>query len=225
MAIGLPGAKTKAWLSFVKENPNSQFGAAMRTAINLATFFKQWPTELIATTYGRDALRSQNKSSGMMRAISTAVGLTAAGFMTLSANALRQGKEPPNPEDIKTWAEAALRGGAGTVLSDITGGEALRSGSFYTRVGRFASGVGGSEAEPIYNLASDALKGKNLEPSEAKLVRDNFPKIWYTDLAVNYMFMYKLLDTIEPGWAQKEQEKAQKAGTPYFVKPTQAAGQ
>ena len=223
MALNLGTSRAREVLSFVKQNPQTQFGAAMRTMINLATFFKQWPTELIYNAYGRDVLRSGNAPSATLRAASTAAMLTVAGYMTLATNALRQGKEPPKPLDGKTWVDSALRGGAGTVVSDMVGSELSREGSFYERAGRYATGVGGTELKPLADLAADAFKGKSLGKDAQRLVSDNVPKLWYSQLGLNYLYLWNLYDTLDPGWAEKDEERQEKYGTPYIsdtIRPT-----
>lgn len=227
--LNQPGTKVASLLQGSQE-AHTTTDAAWRTARQLATFFKQWPTELIYNTYARNFFRSDTLASGTARTLATASGLAVAGYMTMAVTSLYKGEQPPDPTDIKTWAKAALRGGSGTILADLTGSEILRQGNFKERIGSMLGGVAVSQVEPAVKLLSDGLAGKDVDKDMQKLFKDQvgFTQAWYSALATNYLFLWHLYDTINPGWAEKEEADAEKYGHPYLsdsVRPTQAVGQ
>jgi hypothetical protein len=233
-AINAPGEKVKRFLGGIPEAHNP-IDAAKRTMWQLAMFFKQWPAELIPNTYARAFQRSDTFAAGAGRAIGQAVALTGAGYMALAVAALKNNQEPPDPTAPMTLVKAALKGGAGTLLSDITGSELIRQGSLKERLGGFVGGIGVSQVEPVLKVIQDGLAGKDMGKSEQRLFKDQmgFTQAWYSALATNYFFLWHLYDTMSPGWAQQEEQQAEQYGKPYgalpftgeAAKPTNAVGQ
>ena len=165
--------------------------------------------------------------------------LTGLGITTLKA--LSKGLTPPDFRSLKTWFEGAAQGGGLGILADFLFKGDNRFGQNFaeTLAGPvMGSGIGAGMkvVNSLRDMAASKATGegppmatqiKNLETEALKIGTDNTPfiNLFYTRSLLNYLFLYSLHETINPGSLARSQQNLQReTGQQYYRSPAPLPG-
>jgi hypothetical protein len=205
-----PGVEERAfWLG------NSKRGSLAGEAARSFSQFKLWPTALVTQAIARDLYATPNWKSAAGGIMSMAVACTMYGYARMVAVDLLSGKTPRSPTDPATIMAAVMKGGGFGILGDFFFGEATRNGNspLVTELGPIASDL--ESLLKIYNTAKqDALEGAKhpLLPEVVRFGLDHIPgvNLWFLRSAINYLFLWRIYETMSPGWAARHEQRVKK---------------
>lgn len=216
-AIIQPGARERAIL-----RQGTQAGTPEGEALRLVTQFKAFPAAIITKTWGRELYGGQG-GYGQVAGIVHMLAATAVfGYAAMSLKDLAKGREPRDPNDPKTWAAAFLQGGGGGIYGDFIVGE-------YSRFGRSPvealAGPTASDAAALFEIWNRAKKGDDVAAQSFKFAIDNTPfaNLFYTRLALDYLFLYQIQETLNPGFLRRMEDRIKRENNQQFIlSPAQA---
>jgi hypothetical protein len=158
-----------------------------------------------------------------MGIVGTMVGTTILGYMALSLKDIIKGREPRNPTDMKTFADAFVQGGGAGIYGDFIFGE----------FNRYGQGPLETFAGPTIGTASDVLKlyaklrdGDPAGAAATRLAIQNTPflNLFYTRAAMDYLFIYGIMEHNSPGYLRRMERRLEREkGQEFFFPPSQSA--
>jgi hypothetical protein len=223
MAIIEPGVKERAIT-----RSNVQRGTISGELAISAWQFKTFPLSML-TKHWQRAL-SEPTRAGRVKALA-ALGTTTTifGMLALQAATLRDGKDPRDMTDLRTWGAAMMKGGALSIFGDYLFSHESQSGR-----GLVASmlGPGISLLEETLALtwgnAIEAAQGEETDfgAEAARYFKHNTPglsavmNLWYTRAAVDHLVLHDLQELLSPGYLRRMENWAEREhGTTYWWAP------
>jgi len=224
-AIPTPGARERSLL-----NQGHPRGTVMGEAIRMFTQFKSFPVTFMTKGMGRTYYARQAAGkSGYVGVAQLMVGMTVMGYVSTSIKDILRGKTPMEvfSEDtflnIKTLSRAFVSGGGAGILGDFLFNEYNRYGKSLTET---LAGPGFGTASEVAAIFSSLVRG-DFEGTGKKAfdgARGLIPNLFYTDTAMQYLFLYGLSEQISPGFMSKMERNLKKnTGQTYFLPPSQNA--
>lgn len=226
IAVPSPGAYEKALF-----NQGTQVGTPLGEAARYIAQFKSFPVTVIRKGMGRTLYGSgaDNLTEALFKGKGDLVGLahlmtmsTIFGYVAMTAKDLLKGREPRDYEDPKTWKAAMLQGGGLGIYGDFILGEYSRHGNSFLAT---ALGPTASTVEELFRLKTALQKGEDAGAKAMKLLIANTPfiNLFYTRMALDYLFIYDLQETINPGYLRRlEQSIMRENNQEYFIHPSEA---
>lgn len=226
MAANHPGLRQRATL--LRGMEDEGVGIMAR----LVTQFKSVPF-MALDTFRRTALSNPEKMPRTLREailkgkgdISGMVQLmvmgTAAGYASMAAKEFASGKTPPDPNHLKTWEEALVKGGAAGMYGDFLFGEFNRKRSAADAILGPALGEGATLAD----VWSKFRAGDKVGGDVTNLLMSNVPfqNVFYTKGALDYLIKDRVQEALSPGSMRRREGNAHKEGQDYlFYRPTEA---
>lgn len=222
-SVFAPSIKTKAFIF-----GNNKPGSFPYEALRLLMQFKMWPLEMYfrqwnRMIYGGD--RGMDRISGIVQFATASLILGSLGEMIRDT---AKGQNPLAEMQANPFAYMArgfLRSGAGTIMGDYLIGEYNTHGNSVLAslagpiVGQLPNlidlwhGGGPRELHPWKHRANDALQ----------LLKSNTPfvNLWFTDWAFQYLLLHNLQESINPGYIERAEKRAQdQRGTQFMVRPS-----
>ena len=206
------------------------FGLAAGTkqgeAIRVLMQFKMYPVTFLRRSFNREWNRDGVDWSGVGQLIAST---TLLGYASLAVKDIAKGREPRWPEDPMKQAAllaAAMKQGGGLGLyGDFLLGEANRVGGGWanTIAGPTFGGTGGD----IERVINAARRGDDPRSAAMRGVLNNTPfaNLFYARWALDYMFLYSLQDSIEPGSVRRMQRRIERDNQQeFFLPPSQYTG-
>lgn len=155
--------------------------------------------------------------------VSVMVATTAFGYLAMSAKDMLKGRNPRDPTNADTWVAAMLQGGAMGIYGDYLFGE----------VNRFGGSPIQTAAGPVIGSAEDLImlyhKVKNGDDAAAATLRfglSNTPfiNLFYTRAAMDYLFLYSVQESMNPGYVRRLERRVKKENDQEFwLKPSDHA--
>jgi hypothetical protein len=224
IAIPHPGAYEKALF-----NQGTQVGTLTGEALRYIAQFKSFPVTVIRkglgrTLYGHGA---DSLTEALFKGKGDMVGLahlmvmsTIFGYIAMSMKDVVKGKKPRDASDPKVWQAAMLQGGGLGIYGDFILGEYSRHGNSF-----WASALGptASTTEELFQLKTAIQKGEDFGAKTMKLLINNTPfiNLFYTRAALDYLFIYQLQESINPGYLRRlERSIMRNNNQEYFVPPS-----
>jgi len=226
-AVIEPGARTRAFMQ-----RGTQPGTVAGELLRFIGQFKSFPVALIQMTLGReiygrgyDTLSDYMKrGKGDMLGLATFIALsTAMGYAAMSVKDLLRGKNPRPADDPKTWAAAMVQGGGLGLYGDFLFGKYNRMGGSLT----------GSMAGPVANLADTAADlwtrirtGDDFAAVGFNALLQNTPfmSLFYTRAALDYLILYQIQDSLNPGFLRRMERRIEREnGQTFYLPPSQVA--
>ena len=149
---------------------------------------------------------------------------TAFGYLAMSAKDLLKGREPRDPSNPDTWVAAMLQGGALGIYGDYLFGEVNRFGGSPIQT---AAGPVLGAAEDLISLYHKAKNGDDAAASSLRFVLSNTPfiNLFYTRAAMDYLFLYAIQESMNPGYVRRLERRIKKDNDQEFwLKPSSAVG-
>lgn len=181
--------------------------------------FKSFPVSVIKRTMGREAY-GYGPEIGLVDSLTASAspiaGLTTlmmysmiAGYISMTAKDLAKGREP-RELNAKTLIAAFLQGGGAGLYGDFLFGEA-KSRFGQDPITTFMGPTFGT-ASDIYKLYGRAKEGDMAASGIFNLVSNNTPfiNLWYTRAAVDYLFLYRMKEWMNPGYLHRMEQRMMK---------------
>ena len=224
----------------------TQKGTAAGELIRFMTQFKSYTVAFTQKMIGRELIgnidpdargfggvlaKASTNSQAMIGVTQLVLMSTLFGYLSMSMKDILKGKEPRDPTDPRTALAAMQQGGGMGIMGDFLFGQQNRMG------GGFIGTIAGPMAGDIEGVANLYFKGKEaaLDPEkEAELGDDlfrllygNVPgnNLFYTKPILDYLFMWNLNETLNPGAMQRMERNAAKQGQEFFISPAQRVEQ
>jgi len=152
---------------------------------------------------------------------------TLFGYLAMAMKDALKGKEPRDPTDPKTMFAAMQQGGGMGIMGDFLFGQQNRAG------GGFIGTLAGPMAGDIESLAGIYFKARDaaLDPEKEAELGDDLYRITYSNLPGNnlfyvkpvldYLILWNLQETLNPGAMRRLERNAEKQGQEYFISPSQ----
>jgi hypothetical protein len=204
-AIPTPGAKEQAIM-----NLGYAKGTAGGEAIRMIMMLKAFPITMMTKGISR-----QYHTSGFIGVTKMIAGMSAMGYVAMSAKDILKGKEPRtifSNDYMKSAAvirDSMIQGGSMGLIGDLAFGDFSKfRGSFL----RAAAGPVLSTAEDVVTIFDKAIKGGDFGKDTFKFATKNIPfsNLFYTRTALDYMVLYGLMETMDPGYLNKMERRYKK---------------
>jgi hypothetical protein len=239
-AILMPGARTRSFMTGSRMGVEG--GTLASEVMRSASQFKSFPAAILEKVWGRELfgygesgkVRDIN-ATGMSRLAGFLVWSTLVGFISLYVKAYFNGRRLEVPKDQKEAANlfmaAFLQGGGAGLYGDFMLGQA------YDRYGHSAlsalagptagtvedlySGVRGIQQVPFDWYFGQLKKGNPNYGNAFFAIKNNFPLInlFYTRMAFDYLFLYRLQESIAPGSLKRTEDNFKKNQHQVFKLP------
>lgn len=220
-AVPTPGAKEFAVMRF-----GTQPGTVMGEAIRLMMQFKAFPITVLTKPISRELFgtgatsitAAMKRGRGNLGLAHLIFATTMMGYVAQSAKQLAKGRTPRDPELPETWVAAAAQGGGFGIYGDFMFGE-------FNRFGRsFVSTAAGPTASVIDDLAEIYTRFRTGDDAAAQVVRtlvNNSPfiNLFYTRVALDYLILYQIQETLNPGYLRRLERKLLKDNNQQFIVP------
>lgn len=226
IAVPTPGAYEKALF-----NQGTQVGTPLGEATRYVAQFKSFPVTVLRKGIGRTVMRGEAdsltealfKGKGDVKGLAHLIVMsTIFGYIAMSAKDLLKGRKPRDIEDPKTWRAAMLQGGGLGIYGDFILGEYSRHGNSFLAT---ALGPSASTLEELFRLKTAIQKGEDAGAKAMKLLIGNTPfiNLFYTRMAFDYLIIYDLQESINPGYLRRlEQSIMRENNQEFYIHPSEA---
>ena len=216
-AVIEPDARTKGTMT-----QGTLSGTGMGEAIRFMGQFKAFPMAIGNKVLGREIafLRkgpNQDIGRGIKGLASIMVTSGFMGYISMTAKDLLKGKEPRDPNNIKTIMAAFLQGGGLGIYGDVLFKEARDSSSI---IAGFAGPVTLTAADVLMALNHGMhLEGGKAGKAAYKAVTSMIPflNLFYIKSAFDYLIGYQILETINPGILERVENRMEKDYNQHFL--------
>jgi len=219
-AVPTPGAKERAWM-----NLGTKRGTIVGEGLRFLMQFKSFPITFTTKTFGRELYGRESRAAGIGALAHIMIGMTALGYVAQSAKDAIKGLEPRNPSKASTWTAAFVQGGGAGIYGDLLFSEVNRYGNsmWTTFAGPTASAI--ENVAKVAAGARDALftgDWDSVGSGAVKAGMQNVPfgNLFYTKAAIDYLFMNRLYETLNPGYLNRLKKRARENEQDYFIDPT-----
>lgn len=226
-AVIEPGARTRAFM-LRGTKPGTVPGELLR----FVSQFKSFPVALIQSTLGREVYgrgydtlgQYLRQGKGDMLGLASFIALsTAMGYAAMSAKDLLKGKNPRPVDDPRTWAAAMIQGGGLGIYGDFLFGK-------FNRTGQSLSASLGGPVIGVVDTAADlwtrVRNGDDVAAASfnAALQNTPFANLFYTRVALDYLILYQIQDSLNPGFLRRMERRIEREnGQSFFLPPSQVA--
>lgn len=193
----------------------SQKGTASGEMWRSIMLFKSFPIAMITRHWRRMADDSMTTGQRLAYGATLLTALEVLGYVAMTLKDLRDGKDPRDITDPRTWAAALMHGGGLGIMGDFMFSDVNRYGSSFTE----------SLAGPLFSTVSDlfrltwgnvqqAAKGEETDAGAELLqfLRGNTPlvNLWYTKAAVERAFLHDMQEAMSPGYLRRMTRRARR---------------
>ena len=219
-AIPTPGAREQAIM-----NLGYAKGTAGGEALRMVMMLKAFPITMMTKGLSR-----QYHTAGFVGVTKMIAGMSAMGYVAMSAKDILKGKEPRTifsddyMKSAKVVRDSMIQGGSLALIGDVGFGEFNKYGRSFTKslAGPFFSGV-----DDVTSIFSAAMSGDPVAKQAVKFVRKNTPfsNLFYTNAALDYMVLHGLMETMQPGYLRKMERRYKKDYDQEFYFPPSSSAQ
>ena len=218
-AIPTPGARERAIM-----NQGLPRGTVGGEAIRLLMQLKGFPI-----TYITKGMSRQLAAGGMVGLAKMMVGTTMMGYL---ANAMKDVLKGRSPQEVfgedytlntETLTRAFVQGGGAGIYGDFIFGEFNRYGQ--SPLETFAGPSLGTAAD-VLRIYAKWRDGDDASASAVRLALRNTPfiNLFYTKLALDYLFVYELQEFVSPGYLKRmEKRMLRDTGQEFYMPPSRGA--
>ena len=216
-AVIEPDARTKGTMT-----QGTLAGTGIGEAIRFLGQFKAFPMAIANKVLGREmaflrdtsgnfSLRnSKNLGRGITGLASIVITSGFMGYISMTAKDLLRGKEPRDPNNIKTIMAAFLQGGGLGIYGDVLFKEQRDAGSI-------AAGFIGPFPTTVFDLGlalKYALSGEGGKAGKSayRTISSNIPflNLFYIKAAFDYMIGFQIMETMNPGVLKRVEKRMKK---------------
>lgn len=217
-AVISPDARTQA---FIRQGQQS--GTPIGEALRMFWQFKSFGIAIMQRAFLRE-LRGYGPKASVSQAKGIALlmlGSLGFGYMAMTLKDLIKGKTPRPLDSLKTWTAAMAQGGGLGIYGDFLFGESSRMG------GGFLETLGGPTVGKLADakrLFDSARSGEDVGAQGLRFVVSNTPgnNLFYTRMAMDYLFLYELQETMNPGYLRRMERRAEEEqGQQWWLRPSE----
>lgn len=218
-AVISPDARTQA---FIRQG--QQAGTPIGEALRMFWQFKSFGIAIMQRAFLRE-LRGYGPKASISQAKGIALlmlGSLGLGYMAMTLKDLIKGKTPRPLDNPKTWTAAMAQGGGMGIYGDFLFGESSRLG------GGFLETLGGPTVGKLADtkrLFDAAKSGEDVGAQALRFAVSNTPgnNLFYTRMAIDYLFLYELQEAMSPGYLRRMERKAEEErGQQWWLRPSEA---
>jgi len=218
-AIPTPGAKERAIM-----NQGYAKGTIGGEVIRMIMMLKGFPITMITK-----GLTRQYYTSGFTGTMKMIAGMSAMGYVAMSAKDILKGKEPKTifsddyMKSAKVITASMVQGGGMGIFGDFMFGEFNRYGQSFTKT---LAGPAFGVADDLASLFQKFVRGDDAAKDAVKFAMRNTPfsNLFYTRVAADYMVLHGLMETMDPGYLTKMERRYKKDyDQEYYFPPSQYA--
>ncbi len=189
--------------------------------------FKQFPAIMLQRVVGRE-IKGKSKATGkgiahdsvLYGVASLFTTLTVAGYVAMTAKDLAKGRKPRPIDDHRTWLAAAQQGGGLGIYGDFLFGETKN------RFGAtLLDTLAGPTLSTMINVPADLWgrlrAGDDLASATFTAILNNTPfiNIFYSRIALDYMILYDIRESLNPGYLRRMERRLKKENEQEFLLP------
>ena len=209
-AVIEPDARTKGTMT-----QGTLAGTGMGEAIRFMGQFKAFPMAIGNKVLGREIafLRkgpNQDIGRGIKGLASIMVTSGFMGYISMTAKDLLKGKEPRDPNNIKTIMAAFLQGGGLGIYGDVLFKEQRDAGSVVAGL----IGPAPTTAVDLGLALKYALTGEGGKAAKAayRTISSNIPflNLFYIKSAFDYLVGFQIMETMNPGVLKRVEKRMKK---------------
>lgn len=209
-AVIEPDARTKGTMT-----QGTLAGTGMGEAIRFVGQFKAFPMAIGNKVLGREiAFLRKGPNQDIGRGIKglAAIMVTSGfmGYLSMTAKDLLKGKEPRDPNNIKTIMAAFLQGGGLGIYGDVLFKEQRDAGSVVAGL----IGPAPTTAVDLGLALKYALSGEGGKAGKAayRTISSNIPflNLFYIKAAFDYMIGFQIMETMNPGVLKRVEKRMKK---------------
>lgn len=225
-AVLHPDAETQALMK-QGTRPGTVMGEAARFIGQFKSFSISYLQKILGREmYGRgaDSLSQamRNGNGEMLGLANILLWTTAFGYAAMTAKDLLKGRTPRDPTNYKTWFAAMTQGGGLGIYGDFLFGESNRFGG-----GLWATALGptASTANDVFDLYQRVKAGDDPSAQALRVALSNTPflNLFYTRMALDYLLLYRIQETLNPGYLSRMESRVEKEnGQTFWLRPTDA---
>ncbi len=210
--IPMPGARERAMM-----NQGSVAGTATGEMYRLMMQFKSFPITIVRRGLGREIYGQADGKADISGVAQLLVMSTIFGYGAMQAKEMIKGRSP-REFDAQTALAAMIQGGGLGIYGDFIFGE-------YNRFGRsFLSTLAGptfGQIDAVAELWTRARNGEDVAANLIKLTKDNTPfiNVFYTRMALDYLFLYQLQESVNPGYLSRLEQRIMTENDQRFLMP------
>lgn len=194
--------------------------------------FKQFPTIFMQRVLGREVTgRMKGAEMGINKFTDSPVygvaslmaALAVAGYVSMSAKDLAKGRKPREFNDdpmnnFKIMSAALIQGGGMGIYGDFIFGD----------MNRFGGGPVETLAGPTIGTGGDIIalwqkmkNGDDPSASALSLALNNTPfiNLFYSRIALDYLFLYNVRESLNPGYMRRMERRIEKENNQEFLYP------
>jgi hypothetical protein len=188
--------------------------------------FKSFPIGVLANVVGREVygrgsdtlMQALRNGNGEMLGLANLIlSTTVLGYVAMATKDIAKGRGPRDPKDPKTWAAAMIQGGGAGIYGDFLFGE------MRTRYGggpiSTALGPEIGMAEDILDVIGRARNGDDVAAATMRTILSNTPyaNLIYTKAALDYLIMYRIQESLNPGSVRRMEQRIKKENNQEFL--------
>lgn len=224
-AIPTPGAKERAIMNQGTER-GTVLGEALRAIMQLKGFPITYISKGMSSQYYVKKQLGGSAKSGVFGLAQMMVGTTMMGYLSVSLKDILKGKEPREvfSEDYylntELLTQAFVQGGGAGIYGDFLFGEYNRYGQSLTQT---LAGATFGTIDDIAKIYNNVRSGDmdQLTKNATKFAVSNTPglNLFYTKAALDYLFIYGLMEKTNPGYLRRMERRMQKDSEQQFYFP------
>lgn len=212
--IVTPGARESAMFG-----GGARAGTAWGEAARFLMQFKMFPATIATKVFPRLA------EQGVPAWTHFILATTLFGYASITLKDLAKGKGPRDPRNFQTWSDSIVAGGGTSIYGDLLFKDYNKYG------GGLLQTMGGptlGAAEDIMKMISFGRAGQKSETAEKAfrfaVQRIPFANLFYTKAAMDYLFLYSVNETLNPGYLNRvERQMKETYGQKYLIRPSEYA--
>ena len=216
--IPMPGAAERAIM-----NQGTVAGTVNGEIFRHLMQFKSFPITMIRRGLGREIKGQANGKADLVGLSQLLVASTIFGYGAMYMKDILKGRTPReftgDPlEDSKLIAAAMSQGGGLGIYGDFMFGE-------YSRYGRsFLATMAGPTLGQLDDVAEIWTRLRTGEDVAAKVVQSTinntpFVNLFYTRMALDYLFLYQLQESVNPGYLRRMENRIMRENDQKFFVP------
>ena len=191
--LGVPqvGADDKAWM--MRTLKRGSYPSAFMEQFWL---FRSFGVAIARQMYPR------MKQMGIGATLQHLTPAIVLGYASLSAKALAQGREPPDPLDAGVVAKSFMQSGVPGLAGDLIYSNFTQ---YNSDIIDFAFGPTGGTMKDVVQVFRGLLQGDNEASKAWGAISNNVPfaNVFYLEPIVNYGFLYHLQEAVNPGYLER----------------------
>lgn len=216
--IPMPGAAERAIM-----NQGTQSGTVVGEVFRHFMQFKSFPITMVRRGLGREVKGSATGKTDVMGLAQFIVGSTVFGYGAMYMKDVLKGRSPrvftgDLEADAKLMAAALSQGGGLGIYGDFMFGE-------FSRYGRsFLATAAGPTLGQLDDLAEIWTRFRTGDDVAARVVQQTlnntpFINLFYTRAALDYLLLYQLQETVNPGYLSRMENRIMRENNQRFFVP------